>query len=131
MANATATLKRVVLGRPQATQEYRHSLLPKWVALPIFSSDPFSSVAYATQEMMLVLVLAGAGAFSLVRPLSAAVAVILAVVVVSYRQTVHAYPNGGGAYVVSHRNLGKIPGLVAASSLLVDYVLTVAVSIRG
>ncbi|CAN5121019.1 APC family permease [soil metagenome] len=131
MANATATLKRVALGRPQATQEYRHSLLPKWMALPIFSSDPFSSVAYATQEMMLVLVLAGAGAFSLVRPLSAAVAVILAVVVVSYRQTVHAYPNGGGAYIVSHRNLGKMPGLVAASSLLVDYVLTVAVSIAA
>jgi amino acid transporter len=123
-----AAVKRVVLGRPRASRELQHQLLPRWRALPVFSSDPLSSVAYATQEMMLVLVLAGTAAFGLVAPLSAGVAALLAIVVASYRQTVRAYPHGGGAYIVARENLGEAPGLVAASALLFDYTLTVAVS---
>ncbi len=126
-----STLKRVVIGRPRASRELKHQLLPKWMALPVFSSDPMSSVAYATEEMMLVLALAGAGAFSLVRPLSLGVAALLIIVVISYRQTVRAYPRGGGAYIVSRENLGNVPGLTAASALLIDYSLTVAVSIAA
>jgi amino acid transporter len=130
----TATLpafKRVLLGRPLATREQRHQLLPKWMALPVFSSDPLSSVAYATEEMMLVLSLAGAATFGLVTPLAMAVALLLIVVVTSYRQTVRAYPTGGGAYIVARQNLGDVPGLTAAGALLVDYVLTVSVSIAA
>ncbi|MDP9405415.1 MAG: APC family permease [Actinomycetota bacterium] len=126
-----STLKRVVIGRPRSSRELKHQLLPKWMALPVFSSDPMSSVAYATEEMMLVLALAGAGAFSLVRPLSLGVAALLTIVVISYRQTVRAYPRGGGAYIVSRENLGEVPGLTAASALLIDYSLTVAVSIAA
>lgn len=120
-----------MLGRARSSRELSHQLLPRWMALPVFSSDPLSSVAYATQEMMLVLALAGAGAFVLVGPLSAAVAALLAIVVMSYRQTVRAYPQGGGAYTVARENLGDTPGLVAAGALLIDYVLTVAVSVAA
>ena len=124
-----STLKRVVIGRPRASRELKHQLLPKWMALPVFSSDPMSSVAYATEEMMLVLSLAGAGYFSqLVPPLALAVATLLVIVVISYRQTVMAYPQGGGAYIVSRENLGEVPGLTAASAILIDYILTVSVS---
>jgi amino acid transporter len=111
--------------------ELEHTLLPKTIALPVFSSDALSSVAYATQEILLVLGLAGIGALSHLIPISLAVATLLALVVVSYRQTVRAYPSGGGAYIVAHENLGKYPGLLAASALLVDYVLTVAVSVTA
>jgi amino acid transporter len=123
-----AAVKRIVLGRPRATRELGHQRLPRWMALPVFSSDPLSSVAYATQEMMLVLALAGAGALLLVGPLSLGIALLLAIVVVSYRQTIRAYPQGGGAYSVARDNLGETPSLVAASALLIDYTLTVAVS---
>ena len=126
-----STLKRVVIGRPRASRELKHQLLPKWMALPVFSSDPLSSVAYATQEMMLVLVIAGAAAYTLVLPLAFAVATLLVIVIISYRQTVRAYPQGGGAYRVSRENLGEIPGLTAASALLIDYSLTVSVSIAA
>ena len=126
-----STLKRVVIGRPRATRELKHQLLPKWMALPVFSSDPLSSVAYATEEMMLVLALAGAAAFSLILPLAGAVALLLTIVIVSYRQTVKAYPQGGGAYRVARENLGDVPGLTAASALLIDYSLTVSVSIAA
>ena len=126
-----STLKRVIIGRPRPTRELKHQLLPKWMALPVFSSDPLSSVAYATEEMMLVLALAGAAAFSLVLPLSLGVATLLTIVIVSYRQTVRAYPHGGGAYIVAKDNLGTIPGLTAASALLIDYTLTVSVSIAA
>ena len=125
------TLKRVVIGKPRASRELKHQLLPKWMALPVFSSDPLSSVAYATEEMMLVLVLAGTAAYALVMPLAFAVATLLVIVVVSYRQTVRAYPQGGGAYRVARENLGDIPGLTAASALLIDYSLTVSVSIAA
>ena len=111
--------------------EMEHTLLPKVIALPVFSSDPLSSNAYATQEALIVLAAAGAAGLSLISPLSFAVATLLAIVVTSYRQTVRAYPGGGGAYRVSHENLGMYPGLLAASALLIDYVLTVAVSITA
>src|SRR5680860_1268884 len=124
-------LKRVLLGRTMASSELEHTLLPKVLALPVFSSDPLSSNAYATQEIMLVLGLVGTAALSHVLPIAMAVALLLATVVVSYRQTVRAYPSGGGAYIVAHENLGKYPGLLAAAALLIDYILTVAVSITA
>ena len=127
-----STVKRVVIGRPRASRELKHQLLPKWMALPVFSSDPLSSVAYATEEMMLVLALAGTQAFDdYVMPLAFAVAALLAIVIVSYRQTVRAYPQGGGAYRVAKENLGEIPGLTAGAALLIDYSLTVSVSIAA
>ena len=129
--SAVSSLKRVVIGRPRANRELKHQLLPKWMALPVFSSDPLSSVAYATEEMMLVLALAGAAAFSLVLPLAFGVATLLTIVIVSYRQTVRAYPHGGGAYIVARENLGDMAGLTAASALLIDYTLTVSVSIAA
>ena len=125
----STAVKRLLVGRPMASGELEHTLLPKSIALPVFSSDALSSVAYATQEIVLVLGLAGAAALGYVTPISLGVATLLAMVVVSYRQTVRAYPNGGGAYIVAHENLGTLPGLLAASSLLIDYVLTVSVSI--
>jgi amino acid transporter len=123
--------KRVLVGRAMATTEMRHTLLPKSIALPVFSSDALSSVAYATQEILLVLGAAGAVALSRTVPIAIAVAVLLALVVTSYRQTVRAYPSGGGAYVVSRENLGDTAGLFAAAALLIDYILTVAVSITA
>ena len=111
--------------------ELEDTLLPKTIALAVFSSDAHSSVAYATHEILLVLGLAGAFHLGKVVPISMAVAALLALVVVSYRQTVRAYPTGGGAYIVAHENLGLFPGLLAAASLLIDYVLTVAVSITA
>ena len=129
---ATAQVfKRVLLGRVMASHELEHTLLPKSIALPVFSSDALSSVAYATQEILLVLGTAGAIHLSKVVPIAFAVAALLALVVVSYRQTVRAYPNGGGAYIVSRENLGDSAGLLAAGALLVDYVLTVSVSITA
>jgi amino acid transporter len=125
---ATA-LKRVVLGRALASHKLEHQLLPKILALPVFSSDPLSSNAYATEEMMLVLVMAGAGALVFRIPIALAIAAVLIIVIVSYRQTVRAYPSGGGSYIVAHENLGTIPGLTAAAALLIDYVLTVSVSV--
>ena len=131
MSKLPAALKRVLLGRPMSSGELEHTLLPKVIALPVFSSDPLSSNAYATQEALIVLATAGAAGMSLIFPVSIAVATLLAIVVTSYRQTVKAYPTGGGAYRVSHENLGMYPGLLAASALLIDYVLTVSVSITA
>lgn len=131
MSRATGVAKRVFVGRPMSHGEMEHTLLPKIIALPVFSSDPLSSNAYATQEIMLVLALAGAGALTNLVPIAFVVAIVLATVVVSYRQTVRAYPSGGGAYIVAHENLGTNPGLVAAAALLVDYVLTVSVSVAA
>ncbi len=124
-------LKRILVGRALTTYKREHQLLPKILALPVFSSDPLSSVSYATEEMMLVLALAGVGALSYMLPIGFAIALLLAVVVTSYRQTVRAYPQGGGSYIVSKENLGTIPGLIAAAAILTDYVLTVAVSITA
>ncbi|HEX7099088.1 MAG TPA: APC family permease [Acidimicrobiia bacterium] len=124
-------LKQRVLGRPFASTEEEHQLLPRWLALPIFASDPLSSVAYATEEALLVLALAGAGAFRLLTPISLAIAGLLTIVVVSYRQTIRAYLNGGGAFIVATDNIGLHAGATAAAAILTDYVLTVAVSVSA
>jgi amino acid transporter len=124
-------LKRMVVGRSLSTHALDHQLLPKILALPVFASDPLSSVAYATEEMMLVLVAAGAGALRLKMPIALAIGTLLLIVVVSYRQTVRAYPRGGGSYIVARENLGTVPGLTAAAAILTDYVLTVAVSVTA
>src|SRR2546422_6616906 len=124
-------VKRLLLGRALSSHSMEHQLLPKYLALPVFSSDPLSSVAYATEEMMLVLVAAGAGALAAMVPIGLAIAALLAIVVTSYRQTVRAYPRGGGSYIVSRENLGTLPGLIAAAAILTDYVLTVAVSVTA
>ncbi len=126
-----SAIKRIFVGRPMSSGELEHTLLPKTIALPVFASDPLSSNAYATQEILLTLGLAGTAALHFVLPISVAVACLLAVVVTSYRQTVRAYPSGGGAYRVSSENLGKYAGLLAASALLLDYILTVSVSITA
>lgn len=132
MANdAFHRLKRVLVGRPIATGRMRHELLPKRLALPVFSSDALSSVAYATEATLLVLLASSTAARGLLMPLSIAIAVLLAIVVSSYRQTVRVYSSAGGAYVVAKDNLGRLPSLVAAGALLTDYVLTVAVSIAA
>jgi amino acid transporter len=128
---APAWLKRVLLGYALPSQKLEHQLLPKILALPVFSSDPLSSVAYATEEMMLVLVLAGAAALTLKIPIALAIAALLLIVVTSYRQTVRAYPQGGGSYIVARENLGTPAGLTAAAAILTDYVLTVAVSVTA
>ncbi len=126
-----AFLKRLAVGRALRSEELHERLLPKRLALPIFASDPLSSVAYATQEIFLVLTLAGLAYLSLATWVAVAVVVLLAVVVVSYRQVVTAYPAGGGSYTVASENFGPNTGLVVAAALLVDYVMTVAVSIAS
>jgi amino acid transporter len=122
-------IKRILVGRRMPTHRLEHTLLPKVLALPVFSSDALSSVAYATEQILFVLLAASANAAHLVMPISFAIAALMVVVVASYRQTVRAYPSGGGAYIVSKENLGVFPGLVAAAALLTDYVLTVSVSV--
>ena len=124
-------MKRWLVGAPMPLAQARHERLGKSVALAVFASDPLSSVAYATEEILLVLTLAGAAALSYSMPIGAAIAVLIAVVITSYRQTIAAYPKGGGAYIVSKENLGIYAGLVAGASLLIDYVLTVAVSVAA
>ena len=127
-----AVLKRLVVGTPIASSEEHHTRLPKKIALPVFASDAISSTAYATQEILIILVpAAGLAAYSKLVPLSLVVCVLLAVVITSYRQTIRAYPQGGGTYIVSRENLGTNPSLVAGASILVDYVLTVAVSVSA
>ena len=129
-----AILKRLLVGRPLATTEQEHQRIPKVIGLAVFSSDAISSTAYATEEILFVTAV---GASSLMLgletliPIAIAVALLLAIVAFSYRQTIFAYPSGGGSYVVSRENLGENPSLVAAASLLVDYILTVAVSISA
>ena len=122
-------VKRLLVGRPLRSERLGDTLLPKWLALPVFCSDPISSVAYATEQILLTLAVGGAGALSLSTPVAAAVAIVLIVVVASYRQTCYAYPSGGGAFVVAKTNLGESAALTAAAALLVDYVMTVAVSV--
>lgn len=130
-----AELKRFIIGRALKTEQAAHERLTKKTALAVFSSDALSSTAYATEEILLVLAVAAAAthgqSFYYVVPVSVGIAVLLAIVAISYRQTIHAYPSGGGAYIVAKENLGQTPGLVAAAALLVDYVLTVSVSIAA
>ncbi|MET9964223.1 APC family permease [Streptomyces sp. NPDC006326] len=131
MLNVTEVLKRMVIGQAMRTEELGETLLPKRLALPIFASDPLSSVAYATQEILVVLTLGGLAYLHFTPWIAAAVVALMAVVVVSYRQVVHAYPTGGGSYEVASTNLGPSAGLVVAAALLVDYVMTVAVSVAS
>ncbi len=127
-----STLKRIFVGRPIPSSEEQHQRLSKVIALAVFASDAISSTAYATEEILLVLVpVAGMAALNYLVPLSLVVVVLLAIVTTSYRQTLFAYPSGGGSYIVSRENLGVTPALVAGASLLVDYVLTVAVSVSA
>jgi amino acid transporter len=126
-----SALKQMLLGRPIHNDQASHQRLSNPVALAVFSSDALSSVAYATEEIVLALAIAGAGALALAWPISLAIAALLVIVAFSYRQTIKAYPGGGGAYIVAKENLGPFPGLVAGGALLIDYVLTVAVSISA
>ncbi|WP_158896125.1 APC family permease [Amycolatopsis anabasis] len=131
MPSVTSILKRLVLGRPFRSDKLGETLLPKRLALPIFASDPLYSVTYATQEILLILTLGGLTFLHLAPWVALAVVVLLTVVVLSYRQVVQAYPSGGGSYEVASRNLGRPAGLVVAGALLVDYILTVAVSVAA
>jgi amino acid transporter len=123
--------KRLLIGSPLATAQAKHERLGKLAALAIFCSDALSSVAYGPEEVRIFLALAGAAALSLTVPIALAITFLIAVVSTSYWQTIHAYPGGGGAYTVAKENLGTLPGLVAGASLLVGYVLTVAVSVAA
>jgi amino acid transporter len=128
-APSGGVFKRLLVGRAMSSHHLEHTLLPKVLALPVFASDALSSVAYATGEIFIQLTLVSLAFKNLVMPISIAIAALMSIVVISYRQTVRAYPSGGGAYIVSKDNLGTLPGLVAASALLVDYMMTVIVSI--
>ncbi len=128
MSKLTAAAKRLLVGRPFRSDKLAHTLLPKRIALPVFASDALSSVAYAPQEIFRTLSIAGLTAYAFAPWIAALVAVVMLVVIASYRQNVHAYPSGGGDYEVATKNLGPTAGLVVASALLVDYILTVAVS---
>ena len=125
------SLRRFIIGERLPTARAIHERLPKLLALPVFGSDPISSSAYATEEILLALVIAGAAGLRFSVAVSLAIAALFTIVLISYRQTVQAYPSGGGAYTVAHQNLGVLPGLVAAGALLTDYVLTVAVSVSA
>ncbi|SHL31305.1 amino acid/polyamine/organocation transporter, APC superfamily [Pseudonocardia thermophila] len=131
MSRFGVAVKRILVGRPQRSDRIAHTLLPKRVALPIFASDAMSSVAYAPEEIFLTLSVAGIAAYAIAPWVGLAVVVVLLTVVTSYRQNVHAYPSGGGDYEVATVNLGRRAGLTVASALLVDYTLTVAVSISS
>ncbi|OGK99205.1 MAG: amino acid permease [Candidatus Rokubacteria bacterium RIFCSPHIGHO2_02_FULL_73_26] len=124
-------LKRLFVGSPLPTAQQRHERLGKATALAVFASDPLSSVAYATEEILFVLILAGSAALSYSLPIGVGIAALILIVVTSYRQTIRAYPQGGGAYIVAKDNLGVFPSLVAGAALLIDYVLTVAVSVAA
>jgi amino acid transporter len=120
-----------LIGRPLATADAPHQTIGKAVGLAVFASDALSSTAYATQEILVILAVAGAAAYGLVVPISIAIIVLLAIVTISYQQTIHAYPGGGGAYIVARDNLGELPAQTAGAALLTDYILTVAVSISS
>jgi amino acid transporter len=124
-------LRRILIGRRLATAGEIHERIGPIKGLAVFASDNISSSAYASEEIMRVVVAAGVGALALTMPLTIAIVVVLGIVVTSYQQTIRAYPNGGGSYIVASDNLGRIPGLIAAAALLTDYVLTVAVSIAA
>src|ERR1044072_3463326 len=129
------SIKRLLVGRAKRTEQAIHERLTKKTGLAVFASDALSSTAYASEEILLVLAVAYAygqtNSFNYVVPIPLVIAVVLTMVAISYRQTIHAYPSGGGAYIVAKENLGTTPGLIAAASLLVDYVLTVSGAIAA
>jgi amino acid transporter len=120
-----------LIGRPLPTADAPHQTIGKAIGLAVFASDALSSTAYATQEILVILALAGTAAFGYAFPISLAIVVLLAIVALSYEQTIHAYPGGGGAYIVARDNLGELPALMAGAALLTDYILTVAVSVSS
>lgn len=120
-----------LIGNPLQTADAPHQTIGKLIGLAVFSSDALSSVAYGPQEILLVLAVVGSTAYQVIFPLAIAIVVLLAILTLSYEQTIHAYPNGGGSYIVSRDNLGALPAKVAASALLTDYILTVAVSMSS
>lgn len=124
-------LKKTLVGQSLPTSAHAEERLSNAAALAVLSSDALSSVAYATEEILLVLVAAGSSALRLSLPIAIAIIILLAIVVLSYRQTIRAYPQGGGSYIVAKENLGIYPGLVAGGSLMIDYILTVTVSISA
>jgi amino acid transporter len=125
-------LSDLLVGRPLETRTLAHQVVSKKVGLAVFASDALSSVAYATEEILIILALTGTMAYlGLSIPIAVAIAALLIIVTISYRQTIYAYPNGGGAYIVAHENLGEKYALVAGAALLTDYILTVAVSISA
>src|ERR1700722_7412116 len=126
-----ARLKRILLGEPLTNKMASHELIPKWKAFAVLSSDALSSVAYATEEILIPLAAFGVMAVSWSIPIALGITGLLVVVTASYRQTIDSYPNGGGAYIVAKENLGTYAGLVAGASLLIDYVLTVSVSVAS
>lgn len=126
-----AIIERLLIGKPLATEALAHETIGKGVGLAVFASDALSSMAYSTQEMMFVLAAAGTAGFNFIMPLTLLTVALLALLTISYEQTIHAYPNGGGAYIVSRDNLGDVPAMIAAAALLTDYILTVAVSISS
>src|SRR5476649_108604 len=128
---STFSLKRLLLGKPIPSHLAHHERLSRVTGLAVLSSDALSSVAYATDFIVATLIVAGTQALGYAIPISLVITALLAVVAFSYRQTIHAYPTGGGAYIVAKENIGQTSGLVAAASLLVDYTLTVAVSISA
>ena len=131
MSTAGRVLKRLLVGQPFTNDKLGDTLLPKRIALPVFASDALSSVAYAPDEIFITLSVAGLSAYAFSWKVGLAVAVVMLTIVASYRQNVHAYPSGGGDYEVATTNIGSFAGLTVASALLVDYVLTVAVSVSS
>src|SRR5882672_3992311 len=120
-----------LIGRPLPTADAPHQAIGKAVGLAVFASDALSSTAYATQEILLVLAAAGSIAFGQAFPIAVAIVLLLTIVTISYEQTIHAYPGGGGAYIVARDNLGEMPAQIAGAALLMDYILTVAVSVSS
>ena len=125
------SIKSFLIGSPIESVKEKHERLTKVMGLAIFSSDAMSSVAYATEEILFALVLAGTAMLHYSMPVAIAISTLISIVAMSYYQTIHAYPNGGGAYIVAKENLGIYPGLIAGAALLIDYVLTVTVSVSA
>jgi amino acid transporter len=123
--------KEFLIGRPMRTEQQANERLTNMKALAVLSSDPISSTAYGTEEIMLILLLAGSAALAYTLPIAVSIVILVLIVATSYRQVVHAYPSGGGSYIVASKNLGTIPGLIAGGALATDYILTVAVSIAS
>ncbi|MEM5774423.1 MAG: amino acid permease, partial [Anaerolineaceae bacterium] len=125
------TWQQLLIGRPLATADAPHQTIGKAIGLAVFASDALSSSAYSTQEMLIILVAAGTTYFGYTIPLTLTIMVLLTILTLSYEQTIHAYPGGGGAYIVARDNLGHLPAEIAAAALLMDYILTVSVSISS
>ena len=129
--NPSRSLVTMLIGKPLSTSETAHQTIGKTIGLAVFASDALSSMAYSTQEMMMILAAAGTAAFGFTMPITLCIVALLAILTLSYEQTIHAYPDGGGAYIVARDNLGDLPAMTAAAALLTDYILTVAVSISS